>query len=264
MKKLLNACKWIAAAAALVVAQHALGLPNTTITIVMGLAVLWYLLMRIDDLDQRTDPSSHDRIRKQIENGEPRVPQDDQPTSLADSGFKSLITSWHELIFNDFKWFCVIVNWGTDASWTLEETSSTLMNDTDEPDFGRGYDVYYRSMKMGTLQIGVGHDFKAERFAGAVLYLNHLQFVPYEHARQLVAAVEEYLGPFEHHEDYQASYTRASMAATAALTGFLWEAVRVRDADPGFEYRTEGPYDIVRMRAEHWNSNNINPLEVAA
>jgi hypothetical protein len=50
-------------------------------------------------------------------------------------------------------------------------------------------------------------------------------------------------------------------AAADALGGYLWDAVRTPRLDPFFKYSVEGPFDLLRDQAVHWNSHGIDPFE---
>jgi hypothetical protein len=206
------------------------------------------------------------RIIRQLEEGERHVPQHNRPKSIHDSGFESFVTPAHEVLFEDFNWFGALMNRQTADPWAVEETPDTLLKDLDDPDLGRTYNVYYNAVMMGRLQIGIGdlhsllhpQEFIHKRSARAFLQLNWLRFVPYDDAHQFVSALGLLLGRFEEHE---AAYARAAAAATAALMGYLWESVRVEDAVMDFEYRTEGPYDLLLQTTDHWKANGIDPFE---
>ena len=206
-------------------------------------------------------------IIRQIEDGE-RLPPDHQPPkSIRDSGFETFITPAHQVFFEHFKWFGVMMNHKTSDPWCIEELPDTLVRDyqSDSPEIGRRYRVFYNACNMGTLQVLPAgdvlkdiEDWKNAPEAHAILQLNYLQFVPWDEAAALVRAVEVLMGRFE---DYDAAWARASAAATAALSAHLWEVVRVPDIAMDFYHSTHGPYDTVRETNARWESSGLDPME---
>ena len=122
-------------------------------------------------------------------------------------------------------------------------------------------------MLMGTMQVTVGgHEwiFRPETFAvnpraEVEVELNYLRFVPYTDAHSLISTVALLIG--QSGDDSEAARSKAAGVATAALTGHLWESVRRAGIDMSFEFRTEGPYDLLRETVDHWKSGGIDPFE---
>lgn len=158
------------------------------------------------------------------------------------------------------------MNFQLPDAWAVEETPDTLLKDLEDPDLGRTYRIYYKPIMLGTLQVGIGdlsvllrpEEFIHKRSARAVLDLHWLRFVPYDDAHQLVVTIDLLLGPFAERD---AAYARASAAATAALTRYLWESVRVEDVVMVFGHSTEGPYELLRRTTDQWKANSIDPFE---
>jgi hypothetical protein len=206
-------------------------------------------------------------IIKQIERGERLPPHHHPPRSIRDSGFESFITPVHEVWFEHFRWFGVMMNQKTSEPWCIEELPDTLVRDhmADMPEIGRRYKVFYNSADMGTLEVlpaeaglkGLG-EWELSPMGRAILQLDHLQFAPWDDARSLVAAVEVLMGPYD---EPDAAWERAIGAANAALSGHLWEVVRVPDVAVAFYHAVYGPYDDVRRLNAHWESLGIDPME---
>jgi len=210
-------------------------------------------------------------IIKAIAEGERHKPQHERPRTVGDSGLTSFVTPAHEVVFADFDCFAAVLIHQVTEPWSIEETSDTLVDDrrSDSPDVGRTYVVYYNSLRMGRLQVtvGTGDDvqifetaewFLEHRAALAILELDYLRWVPYDDAHSLISALEFLLGSFE---DRKNANARASSAATAALTAYLWESVRVENSVMSFDHRVDGPYELLRMITEHWKTNGIDPFE---
>jgi hypothetical protein len=89
--------------------------------------------------------------------------------------------------------------------------------------------------------------------------LHHLHHAPYALAHQFVAAVEEYIGPWE---SVEASRPRAESAAAARLSGDLWEVIRsdgLPDALLEFEHMTSGPCTLFGDCVAHWHQGGVTP-----
>lgn len=208
-------------------------------------------------------------IIKQIESGERMPPSHDIPRSIREpgEGFESFRSPAHDIFFEDFRWLQTMMNHNTAEPWCIEEMSDTLIRDlaSDRPELGRRYRVYYNSCTMGTLQVHPGgfglldpERFKRERKAWAIVDLEYLRFIPWDHAIGFVRTVHFQLGAFP---DYDTAWAKASAAATEALTGYLWEAMRIDDLVMDFNHSFEGPYEVVQQTTEHWaNDPKFDPL----
>ena len=160
------------------------------------------------------------------------------------------------------------MNHYTAEPWCIEEMSDTLIRDlgVDSPELGRRYRVHYNSATIGTLQVhpsGLGTDdperFKRERQAWTIIDLNYLRFIPWNEAFGFVSAVRYLLGAFP---DYETAWATARSAAAQALTGYLWEGMRVDDVAMNFYHTFDGPYEVVRQTTEHWASQpGFDPLK---
>jgi hypothetical protein len=205
-------------------------------------------------------------IIAKIEEGDRHIPQHEQPRTISDSGFAMFVTPGHEVLFEDFEWFGAVMNHNLADPWAVEETPDTLLTVLeDTPDVGRTYRVFYNVALLGKLQICVHgisgissrDDFLRDRGELAVLNLRYLRFVPYHDVHQLLTTLYVLIGPFVERE---AAYARASQAATALLTGHLWECVRMPDIVPDFEACAAGPYDLLRKTTDHWKKNRVDPF----
>ena len=280
------------------VARELLGLSSTDVYLVIlaiGLVfVFLYLIKRVETLEH--DESEHknsvednDWIRKEIYDGERREPRHDRPSSLNPHGWKTFVSPPLEILYAEFDWFGAVLDQQVGGGWAIEETSNTIIRGPDAPQLGRTYMVYYHSIKMGDLEVGLGgYSPTAEAYvknshAIANLRLFNLRLVPYVQAHHLVSQLELLLGPFEktsfavdwaqvfpayfdtclgYEPDIAAARARARDAATSALTSYLWEAYRhADDYGPVFEYTTGGPYTLLRDTVEHWKKNGIDPYE---
>jgi len=225
---------------------------------------------------QRSIIKDYAAIIKGIKRGVRRKASHDRPASLAENGFSSFITPAHEVLFADFDWFGATLNWYVRGPWCVEEMRDTLLRDGDDPDLGRRYKVYFNNIELGKLEVGLGVqnfslDTSAERFrvnrsARIVMDINYLRFVPYTDAHVFLSAIEFLLGSVSDPasaESVQAARNDASSRATAALSGYLWEAFRTQDEYvPAFEHSTEGPYVMFRHTIEHWKAGGLNAFQL--
>lgn len=233
--------------------------------VVLGMG--FHFSKRLNALEERVLHKDYDAIKKDIEEGERHVPQHKQPTELAKGGVKSYVHKADEILFEDFRWFGTMLNREIAEPWAIEEMEDTSLRElgSEAPEYGRRYQVYYNSRKMGTVQVRAGgfdvldeKRFSANRRATALIDLYNLRFVPYEHAISLVRAIIFFIGPFR---DRDTAWDRATAEATAALAGYAWETIRVPELVQDFDHRTEGPYELVRHTTEHWKKNDIDPFE---
>lgn len=202
--------------------------------------------------------------------GSERIPPRHEPaaTILGNNGPTSRATVAHDYFFADFVWFGALLNQHISEPWGVEELPDTNVRDphSDGPDLGRRYRVHYNAVEMGTVQAtlaGMDWIFEPEKFkqspqALVLIDLNWMRFVPHGDALSFVYAVERLVGKWVDDED---SRSRAELAATRALTGYLWEALRQDDMVPQFSWRTTGPYDLLRLTNEHWTKGAIDPFE---
>jgi hypothetical protein len=207
-------------------------------------------------------------IIAQIRDGEPRVPQHRQPKTIRDNGFESFVTAAHEVLFDDFLWFGAVLNRHTSVPWSIEELPDTHVRlpGDDGPSLGRRYRVFFNACEMGTIEVTVGgyaELYSGERLAkemcaAVYLDLHYLRFVPYLEAHSLVRAISLFIGRFVEREAANAS---ASADATAALTQYLWDTVRCEETVLGFDYKIEGPYELLRLTSEHWIANGFDPFK---
>lgn len=215
-------------------------------------------------------------IIKEIQEGERRKPKHNRPKSVRDSGLDSFVTPAHEVVFEDFDWFAAVLNYTVSDPWAVEETPRTEIRDimTDGPYLGRTYKVYYNSLLMGDLQVTRGIDLQNQhkfsgiiptmeealkhRYAEVIIELHYMRWVPYADALSLIVSLERLLGPSH---DQKADGDRASVAAVAALTAYLWESASVEDVVMSFDHRIDGPYEGLRIYTEHWQKEGFDPFE---
>ena len=197
-------------------------------------------------------------IRKEIEDGEGRLRQ--LPTIALDAARRATLSPEEIEFFDLFSWFAVALESSISESWTVDPVYVQYVRHPAMPIFGRRFIVFYNKIEMGTLDVSPTADvFNArEHGVDAVLRLRHLNFVPFEDAYNLVANIELYCGPFETRES---SWARAGGAATAALTGYLWDVVRADTTETTtlFEHHCSGPYTGFRESVAHWTKNNVTP-----
>jgi hypothetical protein len=233
--------------------------------VVLGMG--FHFSKRLNALEERVLHKDYDAIKKEIEEGERHVPQHKQPKALAENGVKSYVNKADEIVFEDFKWFGSMLNREIADAWAVEEMEDTEQRElgAEAPEYGRRYQIYYNSRKMGTLQVRAGgfdvlneQRFSANRRVVALIDLSDLRFVEWDDALSLVRTVVFCLGPFK---DRQSAWERATAEATTVLTGHAWDATRVPNHVLDFHHRTDGPYDLVRQTTEHWKKHEIDPFE---
>ncbi|MEO5326185.1 hypothetical protein PV773_22985 [Mesorhizobium sp. CC13] len=253
-------------------AKNAFGIADQTIWLTM-LALMLVLVSfqfdgRLNALEERVIQKDYSGIKALIEEGKRHRPQHQQPKSLVEGGaVKSFITAAHEVLFEDFRWFGATLNQHIAEPWAVEELNDTDVRGIEGPEVGRRYQVYYNACRMGTMQVTTGgHEwiFRPETFAEnrqarVEVDLNYLRFVPYTDTHSLISTVALFIGKFG--DDGDVARAKASAVATAALTGHLWESVRNPDIDMSFEFRTEGPYELLSDTTDHWKANGIDPFE---
>ncbi|WP_395449407.1 hypothetical protein ACHMW7_05915 [Aminobacter sp. UC22_36] len=232
------------------------------------IVALYNLAHRLDLVEERVIHKDYSGIVAAIEDGERHAPVHQLPSSICENGVKSFITPAHHILFDDFKWFGVMLNRHIADPWAIEELRDTEIRDylSDGPEYGRRYRVFYNACQMGTLEVSIGgigwisspEKFEEEREARALLELDHLRFVPHDDAHSLVAAVELFIGKFS---DGEVAREHAVAKTSRSLTAHLWESMRRPDVVQSFEYRTQGPYDLVRHTSQHWLKNGIDPFE---
>ncbi|AWC22030.1 hypothetical protein CO731_01486 [Aminobacter sp. MSH1] len=252
-------------------AKDLFGVGDQTFTLAIvafGLIVAYHsLAYRLSLVEGRLTPQNSGMVAA-IEDGERHVPVHQLPASICEKGVRSFITPAHHILFDDFKWFGVMLNRHIADPWAVEELRDTEIRDyvSDGPEYGRRYRVFYNACEMGTLQVSIGgigwitspEKFEEEREARALLELDYLRFVPHDDAHSLVAAVELFIGKFS---DGEVAREHASLRASRSLTAHLWESIRKPEVAQSFEYRASGPYDLVRHTSQHWLKNGIDPFE---
>ncbi|CAH2407930.1 hypothetical protein [Mesorhizobium escarrei] len=252
--------------------KNAFGISDDAFTkTVLFLLIVWSALHfshRLEAIEERVVHSNYDRIKNLIEEGKRHKPHHQQPKSLIEGGaVETFITAAHEVLFDDFRWFGAALNQHVAEPWAVEELNDTDVQGIDGPEVGRRYQVYYNACRMGTVQVTIGGHtwiFRPETFADnrearVEVDLNYLRFVPYNDAHSLISTVALFVGKFG--DDGDAARAEASAVATAALTRHLWESVRNPDIDMCFEFRTDGPYELLRGTSDHWKAEGIDPFE---
>lgn len=122
---------------------------------IIGLVVYGQLSKRLETLEGRVAPSGYTGVRAAIEDGPRHIPQHKRPKSLVDGGaIRSFITPADEALFEDFRWFGVLLDRKTPQPWAIEELNDTSVRGFDGPEVGRRYKVYYNSCNMGTIRDG--------------------------------------------------------------------------------------------------------------
>lgn len=264
---------WIGIAILIVYAgKNAFGVSDQAFSIavlaVMLVAIAFHFSQRLNALDERVIHNNYSGIKKAIEEGERHKPVHQQPKSLVEGGaVKSFITAAHEVLFEDFTWFGAVLNQHVAEPWAVEELNDTDVHGIDGPEVGRRYQLYYNACKMGTMQVTAGgHEwilrpdtFAENRQARVEVELSYLRFVPYGDAHSLISSIVLFIGGFG--DDGDGARAKASAVASAELTRHLWESVRNPDFDMDFEFRTEGPYELLRETIDHWKANGIDPFE---
>lgn len=253
-------------------ATHVFDVSNQTTSLVI-LAITFFVVSfhsdwRISSLENRVIHKSYSDVKLAIEKGERHKPQHKQPKSLIDGGaIQSRITAAHEILFDDFRWFGVLLNSDVAEAWAVEELNDTYIRQFEGPEVGRQYQVYYNACRMGTIEVTVGgyewfsrpEAFAQNRQARVEVKLDYLRFVPFEAAHSLIYSIALYTGSFG--DDGEAARSKAASIATAALTGHLWESVRRPHIDMRFEFRTEGPYELLRHGTDHWKAMGVDLFE---
>ncbi len=222
---------------------------------------------RIAAMEERAVENNFTNIIKQIEEGDRHLPEHQQPASLVAGGaIESWINSSHQILFEDFRWFAAVMNRHLADAWVIEELNDTSVRGIDGPDIGRRYQVWYNACKMGTLQVTVAgfgslkpEQFESNKSACLDLELHYLRFVPYQDAHNLIYNLALFMRSFDLNKDH-VSRADASFEASRALSGYLWETVRVPDYSQQFEYSMEGPYELLRRTVDQWKSSGIDPF----
>ncbi|NKK58784.1 hypothetical protein GFM44_23075 [Rhizobium leguminosarum bv. viciae] len=248
-------------------AKQTFGIPDYVMWIgiiaVIGALSSYNVESRLSVLEEGVVRKDFSGIIAQLE-GERHKPQHKQPASLAAGG---AITSWirpqHETLFEDFRWFAALMNRHVADEWAIEELPTTDARGYEGPDIGRMYEVWYNACKVGRMQVTLGSgsllsDDK-ERSARVELKMNYLRFIDYRDAHSLLYEIGLLTGTFDR-ANADTFRAKAASAATDALTGYLWEAVRQPDIDPWFDFTAEGSYDILYDQVEHWRKNGIDPM----
>ncbi|MBX3579777.1 MAG: hypothetical protein KF723_21445 [Rhizobiaceae bacterium] len=269
---------WIAVAGAIIAghtARNTFGIPEQTIwlatTAVALIIVSFHLDGRVSALEARVIHKDYAGIIAAIEEGDRHKPLHKQPKSLIEGGaVPSFITVAHQVLFDDFRWFGAAMNQNVAEAWSIEELNDTDVRGVESPEVGRRYQVYYNACKMGTMQVTVAgfgavmrpEEFEKDRQARVELEISYLRFVPFGDALSLVREIAILMGSLADAQDTSSGRPSNALAlSNAALTEHLWESVRNADIDPSFEFRAEGPYEVLRELVTHWKSNGIDPYE---
>ncbi|MEZ5852953.1 MAG: hypothetical protein R3D68_20150 [Hyphomicrobiaceae bacterium] len=162
--------------------------------------------------------------------------------------------------FDLFSWLPTAIEAGADPAWTVDATDEIYVESFDSPIFGRHFDVYHNSVRMGRIQASPAY-FDKVNYANVSMRLGRLHYLPYPIVHSLVGRVIWLVGG-DVDQDVNVSKTNA------ALTEFLWEAFRLSaDTDPDrdlplFEHTVIGPCVPLRESVEHWVKNRIPPEEL--
>ncbi|MAN77453.1 MAG: hypothetical protein CML24_09750 [Rhizobiales bacterium] len=209
----------------------------------------------------------YSKLITQLETGERNQPTHVRPRAVTDNGLESFATPGVQAVFEGFEFFGVLLNRQVSDPWTIEETGETRVRDvrSDSPELGRTYTVYFNGVRLGRIQVTEGFQpeginkplewHRENRAARIILDLAWMRFVPYDDAFSLLYALELLLA--RRGKDMR---DRARHAATAALTGYVWEALRVDDIVPDLLHWTEGPYDLLVETSAHWKESGIDPF----
>ena len=255
---------------AIILGRH-LGYPDNSIFITVlaiYLLILTFIVERkLVEIEQRVIKPDYNGILKLLQ-GPRHVPQHTQPESLIAGGASpSRITAAQQIVFEDFEWFAAALNMWLQDDWTLEELNDTNVRGYDAPESGRRYRVWFNECKVGTIQVVAGglgtlkpESFFENRIALVEVELNYLRFIPFEDAQAFLYQIQLMVGKFDFN-DGEVSRARASAVVSAALGGYLWEAVRNPDIDPMFNFTAEGPYSVFRETTDNWKANGINPTQ---
>ncbi|MBY5768571.1 hypothetical protein HFN63_00290 [Rhizobium leguminosarum] len=248
-------------------AKEAFAIPDYAmwlgIIAVVGVLASFNIESRLSAIEERVIRKDYSGIIAQLE-GERHKPQHKQPESLAAGGaIASRIRPQHESLFEDFRWFAALMNRHIADEWAIEELPTTDVQGYEGPEIGRMYDVWYNACEVGRMQVALGAGAllskEKQRSARVELKLNYLRFIPYRDAHSLLYEIGLLTGSFDR-TNGEAFRATAASAATDALTGYLWEAVRQPDLDPWFDFMAEGPYDVLHDQVEHWRKNGIDPM----
>ncbi len=201
-------------------------------------------------------------IRREIQEGEGRLRP--PPILLLEATRRATLSPREIEFFELFNWFAVALESSIGESWTVDPVDVTYVRGPDRPVFGRRFLVFYNKVEMGRIEVSPGYDLlnAQEDSVFAWVQLRHLKYVPFIDACNLITRIELYCGPFETQET---SSARASGAATAALTGYLWDAMRVdttAETATLFEHDCTGPYTLFRDSVAHWTKNKVKPEEL--
>lgn len=252
------------------VAKEAFGISDLWMTVgviaVIGIVILTHVESRLQKLEERVIHKDYSGIIAQLA-GERHVPRQDPPASLAAGG---AIASWirpeHQTLFHDFRWFAAILNRHLADPWAIEELPDTNARGYDSPDIGRQYRVWYNACKVGRFQVTLGcgvllsQGKSADKWSARLeLELSYLRFIPYQDARGLLYELALMVGSFDRN-NADACRSKAQAIAADALGGHLWEAVRMPDVDPSFDFIVEGSYDLVRDQTDHWVKHGFDPI----
>ncbi|NKM65071.1 hypothetical protein GFL58_29535 [Rhizobium leguminosarum bv. viciae] len=248
-------------------AKEAFAIPDYAmwlgIIAVVGVLASFNIESRLSAIEELVIRKDYSGIIAQLE-GERHKPQHKQPESLAAGGaIASRIRPQHESLFEDFRWFAALMNRHIADEWAIEELPTTDVRGYEGPEIGRMYDVWYNACEVGRMQVTLGAGAllskEKERSARVELKLNYLRFIPYRDAHSLLYEIGLLTGSYDR-TNGEAFRATAASAATDALTGYLWEAVRQPDLDPWFDFMAEGSYDVLHDQVEHWRKNGIDPM----
>jgi hypothetical protein len=213
----------------------------------------------------RTMAQQHSEIVKLMMDGDRHKPQHMRATSR---GVGGSITAAHKLMFDLFNWFGPALNQHVSQPWAAEELANTLVRDpwSDSPEFGRRYRIWYNAAELGMVQVIVaGTDwfhhpdrYREHPEAEAIVSLSWMRFVPYDDALSFIAGISRLMGRVVDQERFQEN---AEMAATAAMTRYLWETMLAEgEYIPDFYWRARGPFEGLRLTTAHWAESGIDPF----
>ena len=165
----------------------------------------------------------------------PIVPKHQSPKAI-DETSASLVTEQDRQFFKDFDEFADVVNgWFANenaaTSWRLQERPDTeLKHDlSDEPQFGRRYDVFHNQVQVGTLEVSPGVDYSAAK-------PNVHTSIQLEWVRLLsIYTIRDFLDGIALHvcdsHLIMKEYAQARAAIEKCLTDALWQSQQISEFD---------------------------------
>lgn len=205
-------------------------------------------------------------IVAEIQNGHRRKPVHQVPAVLRNGRVDPV----EQFAFEQFAWFGATLDQHTNERWSFEETNQTMLRSGEGGEYGRRWNIYFNSLHLGWIEVSpdpgtfavLGNrveDYAASPKAAMEMELSFMQFIPADEAFNILYWPSLVMQPSS--DGYEAARQRASIAANAARTGYLWDVMQAGgEYVPDLSFRAEGPYSIYRNTVEHWKKTGFNPF----